>query len=153
MSRRRKYKTYSIPQIGCDYILLPFDNEFVFYQNGKLFSLKTGAFLKVSKNKRGTEFYSVRNGDLDKIHTFSIKKALKEFFHNKLPQIDGVQHKTIEDYPQYQLYSNNKVWSKRNNIWLKGATTNGSYFVAITNKDGVKTFYPSVEHKKYFGED
>lgn len=152
MSRRRNNVTYSIPDLGCKYILLPFDNEFVFYQNGNLFSLKTGAFIKKQITNHGVEFYSIRNGQLKKTHTFVIEQAIKVYFHNQLPQ-NGCKHSTIKDFPNYQLYSNGRVWSKKNFIWLKGATTNTSYFVTLVNENGPQTFYPNNHLNEYFGEE
>ena len=151
MSRRRKDVTYSIPESKYKYVVLPDDPEFIFFENGDLYSLKTGTYLTRATKDDGADYYSIKCGPTNKFKTFSIKRAIKKFFHNQLPQI-GIPHATIKDFPNYQLYANGKVWSRITYMWLKGATKNESYFVALVNEKGTTTFYPKNHLDEYFGD-
>ena len=51
-----------------------------------------------------------------------------------LPEIEGVEHKTIKDFPNYQIYSTGQIWNKVQHKWKKFAKdSRGHLSVHLTN--------------------
>lgn len=145
---------YPLPKTNQKTCPLPCSPQYVMFQDGSLYSTKSGKFLTKTKDINGIEIYSFKrpNGVST---TITIAATLRKLFHNQLPDIEGVEHKPIEGYQGlYQFYSNGKVWSYRNCMFLVGAINNGKYYVSLVNQDGiVSTFYPHKFLDDYFGKE
>lgn len=150
----RKAKIYPIPQLNLKYVELPFDNNFIFYQDGSIFSRRSGKFLMRQYNQRSNGCYTLFNKNTGKITSFSVKSNLKKYFNNQLPQIDGVEHKPIIDFEDlYQFYSNGKIFSKITFKFLKSIKKGKSQYVSLkkAKRDPI-TFYIDIQFNNYFNK-
>lgn len=51
-----------------------------------------------------------------------------------LPEIEGVEHKSIKDFPNYQIYSIGQIWNRVQHKWKKFAKdSRGHLSVHLTN--------------------
>ena len=145
---------YPLPDNGLKYITVPFDPLFVFYEDGSMYSRKSGKFMTCSYKNGSKEaaFYTLFNKNIGKSCSFSVRINLRRYFEGKLPEFEGVQHKPIKGYEDlYQFYSNGKVWSKITLKFLVSVKKEKSQFVSII-REGQKpyTFYIHKELKNYF---
>lgn len=145
---------YPIPNLNLRYVQLPIDPSYIFFEDGSLYSRKNGIWMARANNGRGTDIYMVRDPKTGRSKSFSISAAIRKFFNPDLDQIEGLDHKTIKDFPNYELYSNGKVWSRTHNKFLKGAFNGKNYFVALRNDKGEQTtFYPQKVLEEYFNKE
>lgn len=152
MSKRPK-ELFKIPERNMRYIELDIHPDYVLYQNGDLYSRVTGKYITKTINDKGIQMYSFRNIFTNKNTTITIKSAIRKYFFNQLPQIPGVKHQTIVNFPDYELYSNGKVWSKNSCFFLQGVYAGGTYYVSLVNEFGTVTFYPHKHIRQYFGDE
>lgn len=152
--RGRKPKIYPLPQNGLKYIKIPFDENFIFYEDGSMYSRRSGKFMTsfYYNNNPNAAFYTLFDRNLGHTVSFSVRINLRRYFFGTLPQIEGVEHKPIKGYEDlYQFYSNGKVWSKTSLKFLVSIKKSNSQFVSII-KEGQKpyTFYIHKELENYF---
>lgn len=152
--RGRKPMIYPLPQNGLKYVPVPFDPLFIFYEDGSMYSRRTGKFMTYAcrDENMNTAYYTLLNKNTGKTCSFSIRINLRRFFESNLPEFEGVEHKPIKDYEDlYQFYSNGKVWSKKSFKFLVSIKKQKSQFVSII-REGQKpyTFYIHKELKNYF---
>ena len=152
MSKRPK-ELFPIPETNLRHIQLQIHPDYVLFQNGDLFSRVTGKFIKRTIDAKGNQMYSFKNIFTNKNTTITVKATVRKYFHNQLPQFEGVKHKPIENYPDYELYSNGRVWSKNSCFFLHGAYAGDTYFVSLVNDYVTTTFYPHKHLSQYFSEE
>ena len=104
------------------------------YQNGEIYSRMSGKFLTKHLHQKSIGISLRRNG---KLTTFSIDALYRKYIIG-MPEIEGVEHKPLKNYEQYyEVYSDGRVFSKREYKFLKICTNQEKYHMfSVVNDDG-----------------
>ena len=149
----RKRRLHDLPESNLRHITLEIDDRFQIYEDGKIFSRKSGKWLKPMVGYKGEQIYVICNYQENKRTTITVKPFLAKYFFCEPPE-NGIEHKPVvglED--RYQFYRDGKMWSRITGKFLKLSTikTYGIYCLVDQKKIG-HSFYPDVEWSKYFIE-
>lgn len=134
-----KYKNLSaIPDRGMRYIEVPFDKSYIFYEDGVMYSRKSGVFLTPYYNTRTKhkKTYLLQKGCKTYFCTWNIENNIRKYFLDNPPKIEGVKWKDMLRYEgEYVIYQNGQVWSLKQCKWMTACKNKGGYLLFCLCKD------------------
>lgn len=103
--------------------------KYEIFEDRRIRNIKTDRFLVV----KGSVYLQNETGS----HICSVRKLMQQAGFNTAPQIVGLKHVTINNYPNYQLYDNGQVWDSFLGRWkMFGKGERGHLQVQLTNEQG-----------------
>lgn len=107
--------------------------KYEIFEDRRIRNIKTDRFLVV----KSSVYLQNETGS----HVCSVRKLMQQAGFNTAPQIVGLKHVTINNYPNYQLYDNGQVWDSFLGRWkMFGKGERGHLQVHLTNEQGSDDF-------------
>lgn len=120
------------------YIKAPFDNSFIFYEDGVMFSRKSGQYIKaqtqIGCHEDNKGVYYICNIDpvtkKRKYYTFPIGQNIIRYFGENPPKIEGVECRDMKRYQgKYCIYKDGRVWSLVQCKWMTASKNQSGYML------------------------
>ena len=117
------------------------------FENGKIWSWKQLCWAKPVMINEKDEYYNLINQSQNKHVTFRLATLMFEYFHKIINSDQNeLRHETIKEFPDYEIYQNGKIWSKRFSKFIKPRIQGGHQIVWLSKKDN-----PKAKKAKHYG--
>lgn len=77
----KERKLFEIPTTNLKYVEIPFNKNYIFFEDGQMFNRMTGKYVNKNKSSKcKTEYYYIWNTETEKYISFVVRKNIKKYF-------------------------------------------------------------------------